>query len=119
MRNPLNTRRTLPWLFTACAACSEPGIIDDGVDDPACAGEDVPSARTGDELPWELDDELDSNRFACPPDSPDCDRLDEPDAIDELGEAIEEPEAWTPYGLSDPQTSTGRYRTWPNGRIPY
>lgn len=106
------TRHILPIILVL--GCSTEGTIEDPepVEDPACAGE-TPSARVVDgELPWDLDRDLDSDRPVCPDDEPDCDRIDASDVP-------EDEEAGFMEALADPVTSTGKYRIWPNGRIPY
>lgn len=108
----------------ACTSRIEPA------DDPvagACAEDPAPpaQARLDGELPWDLGRDLDSDRPPCPADAPDCDRLDEPDAVDDDGiadpdvDAIAVDPATGLRGLADPLTSTGHFHTWPNGRIPY
>ncbi len=98
----------------------------------ACATEpaSAPEPPLDTELAWDLDQETESNVPVCPPDDPDCDRLDEPDMVDDDGNPItadglvdeltdgSERGDVTAYSLTDPKTG-GKYRVWPNGRIPY
>ena len=97
-------------VLAACSADVQPEeeIVDPP--DPACATDEAAPLATG-ELAWDLERGLDSDRPVCSVDAPDCDRIDDTDAPDEDLEPV--------FGLSDPLTSSGRYRTWPNGRIPY
>jgi hypothetical protein len=101
-------------LAAACSSSAEPPI-DETESDPACVEEDV--AARSEELAWDLDRDPVSDVQVCPADNPGCDALDELDAYEE-----DEP-TWQsdlePYGLTDPLTSAGKYRAWPNGRIPY
>src|SRR5687767_939836 len=102
------------WMWILFA-CGNDKAVQDPDEDPACAEEVTPAARTEDEA-WDLDRGFDSDRPVCAADDPECDFLDEPDAFEE---EVELDDAIVPYGLSDPLTSTGKYRAWPNGRIPY
>src|SRR5687767_11734196 len=117
--------RTL--LIAVVCACSgdiveEPGEEPVVEPDPACAT-DTAAPREVEGLPWDLERDLDSDRPVCPAEEPDCDRLVEPDAEDEWLDveyrALAHDNDAVTYGLADPLTSNGKYRTWPNGRIPY
>jgi hypothetical protein len=123
MRNHTPERIVLPsLLFTiGLAAGCAAEITDEPGTDPA-----EPDFA----LAWEADPDLEGAPPACPPDDPACDRLDDADTAEaELLESLEAlvDEAAAPaegdgtgvFALADPQTSTGRYRIWPNGRIPY
>ena len=101
-------------VFAACSSTTTdtPTATDE---DPACAGDSVPSARS-EELPWDLDRDPVTDTPVCPAEFPDCDRLDDVDAPD-LDELMVQTEL-TPYGLTE-VSATGKYRAWPNGRIPY
>jgi hypothetical protein len=80
-------------------------------------------------LAWEVDPQLEGSPPACPPDDPACDRLDtadteEAELLETLEAAIEgalapEDDGTGVFALADPLSSTGKYRIWPNGRIPY
>src|SRR5687767_14831008 len=107
----------LPLACFSCSSDAGDPPLDEVDPDPACAGEEATSttART-DELAWDLDRDP-ATPIVCA--TPDCDRLDEPDAPDELDLPDLESAALDTWGLADPLTSTGKYRTWPNGRIPY
>jgi hypothetical protein len=95
------------------AACSSTTDTPTEPDDPACAGESPPSARS-EELPWDLDRDPVSDTPVCPADFPDCDRLDEVDAPD-----LEDPIVATPLeqGALTELSSTGKYRAWPKEYI--
>lgn len=121
MREPTIVRGIVLSILAATAACTSEEVID-RPDDPE------PTFQ----LDWDLEQDLESNVPVCPADQPDCDRLDEPDAVDEDGHPIEADDLVVGdvadegvddpsnlRGLSDPLTSTGKYRAWPNGRIPY
>ena len=115
-------RATTIAITIACLSCSSDEAADPPIDeiDPACAGEEepAPSARV-DELPWDLERDPVGDTPVCPASDPGCDALAEPDAPDELDLPELDDAGRVTYGLSDPLTSTGRYRVWPNGRIPY
>jgi hypothetical protein len=98
-------------VLAACSSTYAP--TEETETDPACAGEAEPSAHS-DELPWDLDRDPVSDVSDCP----DCDALPELDAPDEDYVPTWEPDVTT-WGLTDPLTSTGKSRAWPNGRIPY
>jgi hypothetical protein len=114
--------RTLLIVLAACSAevAGEEEIIEPT--DPACAIDEA-SPRTVDELMWDLDRDLDSDRPVCSAGDPACDRLDAPDADDEIVDvgdmAIDHDTGAVTYALSDPLTTSGKYRAWPGGRIPY
>jgi MYXO-CTERM domain-containing protein len=55
----------------------------------------------------------------CPPDAPDCDGVDEPCVPEEEQEEGLGAPASSPLGLTDPKTSAGKFRVWPQGRVPY
>src|SRR5688572_13620920 len=117
MRTPPPDFRTRPfYLLTACVAFGCTGGVDDEVADPlACAEDTVERTAMLDpagELPWDLSQDTDANRSPCPAGDPTCDRLPGPDLPDEM---IED----SLWGLSDPLSSSGNYRVWPSGRIPY
>jgi len=52
----------------------------------------------------------------CPPDEPDCDRIDEPCVMEESDPSGP---GSSPMGLGSPLTSTGKHPIWPKGRVPY
>lgn len=82
----------------------------------AGCGTDAPPAPVDEfVLDWDLDDALGSDNPVCPPETPDCDALSEPCALeDSLGSPMP---GSSPAGLTDPPSSSRR--TWPNGIIPY
>lgn len=57
----------------------------------------------------------------CPPEDPDCDRLDEPCVPDEATPPAGESTApgSNPMGLGSPLSSSGKHLIWPKGRVPY
>ncbi|HEY5922064.1 MAG TPA: ricin-type beta-trefoil lectin domain protein [Kofleriaceae bacterium] len=118
-------RTTCLIVLAACSAeISNEEEIVEPPEDPACATDPAtPRASNNDELAWDLDRDLDSDRPVCSADEPDCDRIDAPDAEDDGfvvdGMAIDHDPDAIAYGLADPLTSSGKYRVWPNGRIPY
>jgi hypothetical protein len=104
--------RTHLWILFVFACSSEAKEPD--VEDPACAGEATPPSARSEGPAWDLDRGFDSDRPVCAADNPACDFLPGEDITD-----IDEDDlVLTPFGLSDP-LSGGKYRTWPNGRIPY
>jgi hypothetical protein len=114
---------TLLIVLAACSAevTTEEEIVEPV--DPACATDEA-SPRLTDELNWDLDRDLDSDRPVCSADAPDCDRIDAPDAEDDDfitadAMATDHDSDAVAYALSDPLTTDGKYRKWPNGRIPY
>jgi hypothetical protein len=66
------------------------------------------------------DSAVDATEQVCPPDDPECDRLDQPcvEDDDELGTSSNGPGS-SPMGLTDDKTASGKYRAWPKGRVPY
>ena len=120
--------RTAIALLALCA-CSgdvetdEP-IVDDPPQDPACAVDPATPRFDAEQLGWDLERDLDSDRPVCSETEPDCDRVDGMDAPDDDGfdvdgMAIDHESDAISYALADPLTSNGKYRSWPNGRIPY
>ncbi|MBI3200252.1 MAG: hypothetical protein HYZ29_01845 [Myxococcales bacterium] len=61
--------------------------------------------------------EADESGSVCPPEDPDCDRIDEPCVADEGSGELGPGSA--PTGLGGPLTSTGKHQIWPKGRVPY
>jgi MYXO-CTERM domain-containing protein len=61
--------------------------------------------------------EADESGAVCPPEDPDCDRIDEP-CVPEEGSGELGPGS-SPTGLGGPLTSTGKHQIWPKGRVPY
>ena len=115
-------RATTIAITIACISCSAEEAAEPPLDetDPACAGEDAPTPSTRtDELPWDLARDPVGDTPVCPASDPDCDALVEADAPEEIDLPDLDDADRVTYGLSDPLTSTGRYRVWPNGRIPY
>ena len=120
MRKPTTERSVLSSLFLAvglAAGCA----ADDATD--------VVQPEPDFTLAWEADPELEGSPPACPPDDPACDRLDDADTAEaELLETLEgaidgalapEDDGTGVFALADPLSSTGKYRIWPHGRIPY
>src|SRR5687767_5476271 len=105
-------------LAAACSSTSSDPPIEEPDPDPACVEEETPSVRS-EELAWDLDRDPASDAPICPADNPGCDAVD--DDTPEID--LEEEPMWesdlATWGLTDPLTSTGRYRAWPGGRIPY
>jgi hypothetical protein len=91
-----------------------------GAEDPSAGDTPEEDAVAEPELDWELDDELDSADLACPPDNPECDGLEAACTFEEEeeGDGSGAPGSEL-MGVTDPKTSTGKYRAWPGGRIPY
>src|ERR1044072_5297094 len=104
--------RTAIALLAFCAwsgdvETAEP--VDDPPEDPACAVDPAAPRFDSDELGWDLERDLDSDRPVCSEAAPACDRIDamdapEDDDFDVDGMALDhEPDAIS-YALADPLT---------------